>query len=290
MHPANTTSFRTLITLGRVSGLPTVWSNCFAGWWLGGGGTFGKLPFLLLGVSALYLGGMFLNDAFDADSDRQRRKERPVPSGKISEALVWKTSFYLLATGMLLTLVCGRLPAFATAMLIATILLYDFSHKIFTASPWLLGACRFWVYIIAAATGADGLDGWVVFGGVALAVYATGAEYLRRRKTARSPQTVWPVLLLLLPAVVALIINTGDYFRDAACLSAVLLLWLARCLRAFVFGREINPPWLAANLMAGIALVDWLAVGPVLPRLTGAIVFLSLFGLTKLLQKFIPAA
>jgi hypothetical protein len=71
------TKFRTLLVLGRVSNLPTVWSNCLAGWWLGGGGNFWKLPFLLLGVSALYTGGMFLNDAFDAEFDRQRRAGTP---------------------------------------------------------------------------------------------------------------------------------------------------------------------------------------------------------------------
>jgi 4-hydroxybenzoate polyprenyltransferase len=61
---------RALLALSRVSHLPTVWSNCLAGWWLGGHGNFAKLPLLFLGVSALYTGGMFLNDAFDADFDR----------------------------------------------------------------------------------------------------------------------------------------------------------------------------------------------------------------------------
>ena len=74
--PQRTPSIRTLLVLGRVSNLPTVWSNCLAGWWLGGGGHFAKLPFLLLVVTLLYLGGMLLNDAFDADFDRQHRKER----------------------------------------------------------------------------------------------------------------------------------------------------------------------------------------------------------------------
>ena len=31
---------------------------------------------------ALYVGGMFLNDAFDADFDQQRRASRPIPSGQ----------------------------------------------------------------------------------------------------------------------------------------------------------------------------------------------------------------
>ncbi len=49
---------RTLLILGRVSNLPTVWSNCLAGWWLGGGGNFWKLPFLFFGVSLLDTGGI----------------------------------------------------------------------------------------------------------------------------------------------------------------------------------------------------------------------------------------
>ena len=45
---------RTLLILGRVSNLPTVWSNALAGWWLGGGNNYWKLPLLLLGSEAEY--------------------------------------------------------------------------------------------------------------------------------------------------------------------------------------------------------------------------------------------
>src|SRR5580658_8244849 len=106
-----TTQFRTMLVLGRVSNLPTVWSNCLAGWWLGGGGNFWELPFLLSGVSFLYTGGMFLNDAFDEEFDRQRRPERPIPSGKIAPSLVWRYGFGQLAAGVLLLLLCGKLAA-----------------------------------------------------------------------------------------------------------------------------------------------------------------------------------
>ena len=81
MNQTLASRLRTLLILGRVSNLPTVWSNCLAGWWLAGAGSAGKLPLLLLGISAQYIGGMYLNDAFDADFDRQRRAARPIPSG-----------------------------------------------------------------------------------------------------------------------------------------------------------------------------------------------------------------
>src|SRR5271166_5908281 len=87
---------RALLVLGRVSNLPTVWSNCLAGWWLGGGGSWWRLVSLSFSVTLLYLGGMFLNDAFDADFDRQNRRSRPIPSGAISEKETWQWGFSLL--------------------------------------------------------------------------------------------------------------------------------------------------------------------------------------------------
>ena len=106
-----TPQLRTLLVLGRVASLPTVWSNCLAGWWLGGGGNYWKLPFLLLGASLLYTGGALLNDAFDADSDRQRRPDRPISSGKISLHLVWRLGFSHLVAGIFLLLFCSQLSA-----------------------------------------------------------------------------------------------------------------------------------------------------------------------------------
>lgn len=281
---------RTLLVLGRVAGLPTVWSNTLAGWWLGGGGNFWKLPLLLLGATALYTAGTFLNDAFDADSDRQRRTERPVPAGKIPVARVWRHGFTLLAAGVLLLAFCGKAALLGAVCLAVFILLYNLTHQLLTTSPWLMGGCRFWVYFIAGAAGADGLNGGVIFCGVALAFYATGADYFTRRKVMRGAAAFGPLLLLAGPVAMAMLLNTGDFRRDAIWISLVLLLWLARCLRTLLLSGEVNRKWTAANLIAGIALVDWLAVAPQIPHLASAVVFLALFGLTKWLQKIAPSA
>ena len=109
--------FRTLLVLGRFSNLPTVWSNCLAGWWLGGGWNAWKLPWLLLGTSLIYCGGMFLHDAFDQEYDRLRRPERPIPSGKIPAAQVWNWGFGLLVAGILVSLVCGKVAGVAALLL-----------------------------------------------------------------------------------------------------------------------------------------------------------------------------
>ena len=81
---------RALLVLGRVSNLPTVWSNCLAGWLLGGGGEWNRFAELCGGATLLYVGGMYLNDAFDAEFDAEYRRERPIPSGVISRGSVWR--------------------------------------------------------------------------------------------------------------------------------------------------------------------------------------------------------
>jgi 4-hydroxybenzoate polyprenyltransferase len=288
VNPDLTRKFRTLLILARVSNLPTVWSNCLAGWWLGGGGNFWKLPFLFLGASALYTGGMFLNDAFDAEFDRQRRPERPVPTGKISLQLVWRGGFGLLAAGILLLLFCGKIAAVAAIILALFILLYDAAHKLITASPWLMGACRFWVYVIAGAAGAEGLNGWPIFCGAALALYVVGLSYVARRESYRGPIPYWALLSLAAPIVLAMAMNNGGFRLRAVWIALVLGLWLARCARPVFLGGDVNVGRLVSNLLAGIVFVDWLAVAPQCPRWLG-MVFIALFGLTKWLQKFVPA-
>src|SRR5205823_1688264 len=116
------------------------------------------LPLLFFGTSALYTGGMFLNDAFDAEFDRQRRSGRPIPSGAITPELVWIWSFSLLAAGALALALIGTATGVVALLLLASIILYDATHKAITASPWLMGLCRFWVYVIAGTTGKDGFN------------------------------------------------------------------------------------------------------------------------------------
>jgi len=280
--------FRTLLVLGRVSNLPTVWSNCLAGWWLSGGGNYWKLPLLLLGISALYTGGMFLNDTFDADFDRQRRSTRPIPSGQISVDTVWTFGWAWLALGILLLIFCGKTAGALAVVLAICILVYNAAHKAITASPWLMGLCRFWVYVIAGTTAANGLNGASIWCGIALAFYIVGLSYVARRESFRGTVPAWPVLLLAAPIGLAMLMNTGDARNAAMILSLALALWIARCARTIFIGGEINVGRIVSGLLAGIIFTDWLAVAPQCPREL-SIIFLVLFGATLWLQRFVPA-
>ncbi len=209
MNGTTARQLRALLALSRVSHLPTVWSNCLAGWWLGGHGNFAKLPFLFLGVSALYTGGMFLNDAFDADFDRQRRAERPIPSGAISLPAVWGWGLGWLGLGTLCLTAVGRTTGFLALVLLLCIIIYDATHKVVTASPWLMGVCRFWVYVIAGSAGAAGVSGGPIWCGVALALYVAGMGSLAQHESSRGQVPYWPLALLLAPVVLALIMNSA---------------------------------------------------------------------------------
>src|SRR5262245_9789381 len=101
-------TLRSLLVLGRVSNLPTVWSNCMAGWWLAGGGSLWSLLLLGCGGTCLYLGGMYLNDAFDAQFDLQHRPERPIPSRSIQSETVWVLGFSWLGLGLGCLLLFGK--------------------------------------------------------------------------------------------------------------------------------------------------------------------------------------
>src|SRR4029434_3657129 len=108
---------RTLLILGRVSNLPTVWSNCLAGWWLSGAGTAKDFALLCLGATCLYLGGMYLNDAFDAQFDQQHRPERPIPSGAIRVETVWGWGFAWMGVGLACLFLFGKVTVILALLL-----------------------------------------------------------------------------------------------------------------------------------------------------------------------------
>ncbi|MBF0375745.1 MAG: UbiA family prenyltransferase, partial [Alphaproteobacteria bacterium] len=96
-RPARLSPFRVALRLGRVSNLPTVWTNVLAGATLAGGLPDGAGLFaLLVAATLLYVGGMFLNDAFDRHVDALTRPERPIPSGEVPAAAVFAAGFGML--------------------------------------------------------------------------------------------------------------------------------------------------------------------------------------------------
>jgi len=285
---APTPYWQTLLILGRVSNLPTVWSNCLAGWWLGGGGTVWILAVICLGATCLYIGGMFLNDAFDVEFDREYRRERPIPSEQITLEEVWRWGFAWLGAGTVILVLLGKSTGVFAAILLVCIILYDAIHKVIGFSPILMSACRFFLYVLAASAARQGVSGLAIWSAFALAAYIVGLSYLARHESIGGTLNFWPVCLLAAPILLALLANAEHYRLPAYLLSAILGLWIARCIRHAFFAPNPNPGRSVAGLLAGIVLVDWLGVAGGQTTSTG-FAFALLFVTALIFQRFIPA-
>jgi 4-hydroxybenzoate polyprenyltransferase len=263
-----------------------VWSNCLAGWWLGGAGTPYRLPWLLLGATSLYTGGMFLNDAFDTEFDRLHRPERPIPAGAISLKAVWLWSALWLLTGLLCLLALGTQTGVLGILLLLCILIYDTIHKKTSLAPIIMGVCRLLLYLVAASAAQNGVTSIALWSGLALAAYIVGLSYLARRESFPAALQYWPILLLAAPVPVALIVNEEKYREPALLLAAVFGLWVIRSLRP-ALSSERNIGRTVANLLAGIVFVDWLAVAYAPRELS--FLFPLLFLSALLFQRVAPA-
>jgi len=280
---------RTLLILGRVSNLPTVWSNCLAGWVLGGGGPPARFAIICAAGTFLYLGGMYLNDAFDAQFDLQHRPERPIPSGAIESAAVWKWGLCWLILGLISASLLGKVTTLLAVFLAISILIYDAIHKIFAFSPVLMAACRFFLVLMAASVAEGGVTGGAslsVWTGLILAAYIMGLSYLARNESTHAPLRYWPCGLLVAPVVLALVVNQGAFQQRGFLFSAVFIIWTLLCLRHVFWSPQPNVGRSVSGLLAGIVLVDLLAVGGA--GAAGSI-FVGLFVLALLFQRFIPA-
>jgi 4-hydroxybenzoate polyprenyltransferase len=286
--PAAASLGRTLLVLGRVSNLPTVWSNCIAGWWLGGGGDLPPLPPLLAGASLLYVGGMYLNDAFDVDFDRQHRLERPIPSGRISRVAVAWLGSLCMVLGLACIVSGGRVPAALGVLLVGAIVVYDALHKLITFSPVLMALCRLLLLLLAASFGQVGVTGLAIWSSLVLAGYIIGLSYLARRESTMGAYGFWPLAPLVAPLVLAWVVNIGEFRDKSVAFSLLLALWMAKCLvPLWRQERGANVGRAVAGLLAGICLVDLLSVTDASRPL--ACVFLGCFGLALILQRYVPA-
>jgi len=266
--------------LGRISNLPTVWSNCLAGCWLGGWNTPMALVLLCLGSTLLYVGGMFLNDVCDSKFDAEFRRERPIVTGTISRRAAISASATLFIAGIVLINAINNRSGLLAIGLTLLIVTYDWSHKRIRTAPLLMAGCRFLLYLTAAAAGLSGITPRAVIFGAALGIYVVGLSYIARGESRPAPTSRGLWLLLFLPAVAGFALHPS-FFTALVSLPLILLLGWAMIVCRENVGRAV------ALLLAGIVLVDLIAISTtVLLPIAG---FLTLFSATLLFQRYIPA-
>jgi len=281
------------LQLGRVSNLPTVWTNVLAGVALAGGSAGDtRVPWIALAVSLCYVAGMYLNDAFDHEFDARHRTERPIPSGQVSVRTVFAAGFGMLAAGVALLAWLGLgvergtgwPPLAAGIALAVAIVLYDLHHKANPASPVLMGLCRALVYVVAACVVTARPPPAVYAGALLLLSYLIGLTYVARQEHLGRVANLWPLLFLALPL--------GWGARAALQGGFVAALWVlfaAWVLYALSFLKRRRPgdvPRAVGHLLAGICLWDALVLADAgQPAVAGAA--LGLFALTLLLQRVV---
>jgi len=259
---------RTLLELGRVSNLPTVWSNVLCGAALSGA-PLATAPIALVAVSGslFYVGGMLLNDAFDAEIDRRERPERPIPSGRATLAEVYGTGFGMLAAGLALLsvgAVLGISPAgvawplagLGTALAVVA---YNRWHKGYAWSPVVMGLCRAGLYALGALAVSASPSAQVIPAALALLLYVVGLTHIARFETASVVGKLWPVAFLFTPVVFGFCHPAlRDGTSSPILLLACMMFSAASTVRALGFarqgGRSIGRA--VVSLIAGISLVD----------------------------------
>jgi len=260
-------NWATALRLGRVSNLPTIWTNVLAAAVLSGATpTPLSLTLLLLALSLFYVAGMYLNDAFDRDFDTVAYPGRPIPSGAVLARTVFTIGFLGLATGELLLIALaygvadghGWPPALAGLCLAATIVYYNLHHKNNPYGLLLMGLCRVQVYLTTALALAPALPERVWWGAGLLFVYIIGLSYIARQETLARLTSLWPQAFLAAPFF---------YGMEGALQSIIpalffvgFFLWVLHAVMRLARRTQFEVREGVSTLIAGIALLDALLI------------------------------
>jgi 4-hydroxybenzoate polyprenyltransferase len=277
----------TLLRLGRISNVPTVWTNVLAGSVIAGGGQRpDQIALLATAMTAFYVGGMYLNDFFDRAVDARDRPGRPIDAGEIRASTVSLIGFGLLAVGVVLMIPFGLAPMIWGALLAAVIVLYDVWHKGNALSPLVMGSCRALVYIATGAAVAGSTSHATMVGAIALASHVAGITYAAKQESLDRVGNLWPLVLLAVPLLAAL-----PALFSGWTVVAFLLLLAADALAIRLLAKRPVPgsvPLAVSGLIAAICLVDALAIA----LNAGGILLVAIcalgYPLTRLFQKSIP--
>ncbi|PRC93429.1 UbiA family prenyltransferase [Solimicrobium silvestre] len=289
------------LRLGRVSNLPTIWSNALAGTMLSGA-TLNeatanlKLFWVMLALTAFYVAGMYLNDAFDAGFDAKNRIRRPIPSGEISRFYVFTIGYFLLGIGVFLLARYGNTSLVCGVSLAFVIVLYNIWHKGNPASPLLMGVCRMLVYFAAASCANGGQFGLpLLLGAVALFSHIVGLTYAAKQEAHNQLGQLWPLMVLALPVLyyAFTVLSPQNDFAGhnmfiGLGLVAALITSNALALRHLLRPAQLRAvPAAVTQLIATTSILDALAVYSMGASISAILFCLAAYVLTRLLQTVI---
>lgn len=207
---SSASKIKSILTLCRVSNLPTVWMNALTAVVLTADATRqavmpGDIILLALGLSALYCGGMSLNDVCDRHWDAEHQPFRPIPSGRVSLRQARLITLTLFAGGLALLLLAPDIRGlWAGFVLLAVIFLYDRYHKRHPATALLMAAARLLVFIVCAEAVAGRVsDGVWIAGGLQFC-YTLLITVVARHENTRRVRYRFPLIPRMIAAMAVL--------------------------------------------------------------------------------------
>ena len=263
-----------LLSTARIANLPSVVCNVWVGVALGtlmssyAGGQTVSIPWISAASTTfagmlLYVGGNFFNDWMDRAWDAEHRPERALPRGLFPSHLYAVLALFLIGAGVSLAWAASWRSAIVAMILVFWIVVYTVFHK---RSAWAvipMGLCRallpmmgylaIYPYINMIWPAASGLFFYIV-----------GLSLSARYESMKEPPMRVAVMargLLLATAVALALSNRIFYLERLPSLMASIpyLVWTGVCLR---FRRRPVTKFVS-SLLAGIPLVDWMALLPI---------------------------
>lgn len=275
---------------GRISNLPTVWSNVLLAYTLTSSTLYlSHVILLALAGSFLYVGGCYLGDARDVAFDKANKPSRPIPAGILKERNIWILGTLMVLIGLAIpgviwqpqNLLLGHLP------LALVITIYALFHK---KSAWLglplIGACRA-LLVFSAAVISSNINFSIGLIAMAIGVYticfASVARLESSDKKISAPNLLKGIMLVLPFAS----LSQWDSFLQGWLFFVITYLIYALWLGSTFSKIHQNKGAYVSQCLAGFALLDATILMP--HSLFNSVLCLGLFCLALLLQKYSPA-
>jgi len=223
------------LQLVRAPAVPTAISNILAAHLIATQGEpiWADLLALMAASALLYMGGMALNDSFDADEDARDRPQRPIPSGRLSLMYSGSLGILMLTGGLAMATLAGTSAALIAGVLALLILLYNSYAKHTVAGPLVMGSCRYGNWLLGLSPFA--LSTWGYALALPIFLYVVSLTVLSRVETTaikRGPILVCGGGIVLVAATIIGLWAMGWFVHDWALAlvisGAALALWRLR--------------------------------------------------------------
>ena len=306
--PTQTTvSKATPLTWLQLMRIPTVFtalSNILCGYLITHKMTTAKLPqqtdlwLLLISSAGLYLGGMVLNDVFDAELDAVERPERPIPSGRISRraAAIFGALLMMVGVGCAATVGMGSL--LIAGLIVAAVLLYDGCLKSTVAAPLGMGTCRFLNLMLGASAATSVTSVWQTTPmtvAAALGIYIIGVTVFARNEAGKSSSrgllTGVGIMLCGIGLDAWLVTGSGAERAISGSQMALLILGLNILMRAAIVVGNPQPVRIQRTvglMLLCIIFLDALMVFGLTGDVKHAVLVIMLIAPASLVRRFIP--